>query len=167
MFSIHAPPRCGARRPTFERIDGGPHCSYPALQRLEVQSFEASSELHVLRLCRPAQGRQGLLPAIGQDEVRRGLMIGVVDEPGQRFIHQNIGNSLNVLTRYTEPARDLRHCFPTVPSGAEHLPSGWGLTDAICDGFATPPEGTGQFVNVRDEQWNNIWKRAHFITLSK
>jgi hypothetical protein len=94
-------------------------------------------------------------------------MVGVGDPSGQGFIHQSVSNSLNVLTRHTKPTRDLWHCFPPVRCRAEYLPSGLGLSDSICDGFAAPPEGAGQLVDVRDEQRDGVRLRVHLVRLSK
>ena len=133
-------------------VDGGAQPAQSVMQRAELGAAKPPRQLDVAAESGLGQLRKRGLAALVEHQMRRAPVIGVGLECRPPFVHELIGDTLNVLATDAEAPRDLRHRQRSHRSRAHHLPTRLGLPYPRRDLFAPGAKPAGQFEDVRQDQ---------------
>src|SRR5579883_2171914 len=91
-------------------------------QRREVVIGKAACQLAIVGAGVVHQLLERRSPCLGEDQVRRYLVVGVVLESGKPLAHKQVGHALDVLASHSKAPRELRHRVLTARRRAQYLP---------------------------------------------
>jgi hypothetical protein len=88
--------------------------------------------------------------ALGENEMRRCAMIGIIAVLRGTLGDQEIGDALHVLPGDTEDPGDLGHGLRATRSRTQDLPARLGLADGRGDRLTVLAQPAGELVDIRD-----------------